>query len=143
MLPLAQRATILPCDAHGVLAFFDETCLVEPQDAIGIAHLLGDELMVIPPHLVLIPDDITEKALQSTDRAALHLEGHGLDRLAFQLTALPHHLVKAMGPRLTAGKTVVKGGLKRPQFFHAPFHSAGDEVKGGNGKAFAAGPTGW
>ena len=143
ILHLAQRATILPRDPHRVLALFDKARLVEHQDPIGGAHLLGHELMIVPPHLFLIPDDITDKALQSTDRAALHLEGHGLDRLAFQLTELPHHIVKEMGPRLTAGKTVVKGGLELPQFLHEPFHIAGDEVKGGNGKAFTADPTGW
>src|SRR5262249_57317207 len=69
MLHLAQRATILPRDPHRVLAFFDETCLVEHQDAIGIAHPLGDELMVVPPYLFLIPDDITDKPLQPPDGA--------------------------------------------------------------------------
>jgi hypothetical protein len=48
-----------------------------------------------------------------------------------------------MGTRLAARKTVVKDRLECPQFLHEPFHIAGDEVKRGNGKAFAAGPTGW
>src|SRR5262249_18497745 len=143
ILHLAQRPTILPCDPHRVLALFDKARLIKHQDAIRVAHLLGHEVMIVPPHLCLIPDDITDKALQSTDRAALHLEGHGLDGVAFQLTELPHHRVKEMGPRLTAGKTVVKGGLELPQFLHEPSHIAGDEVKGGNGKAFTADPTGW
>jgi hypothetical protein len=56
---------------------------------------------------------------------------------------LTNHIVKEMPTRLTAGKTVVKGGLKLPQFLHEPLYIAGDEVKRGNGKAFAAGPTSW
>jgi hypothetical protein len=77
------------------------------------------------------------------DGAPLDLEGHGLARLAFQLTAWTDHIVKEMPARLTACKTVVKGGLKLPPFLHEAFHIAGDESKRGNGKAFAAGPTGW
>src|SRR5262245_15995577 len=83
ILHFAQRPTILPRHPHRVLAFFDKARLVEHQDPVGVAHLLGHELMIVPPHLGLIPDDITDKALQSPDRAALHLEGHGLDRLTF------------------------------------------------------------
>jgi hypothetical protein len=70
------------------------------------------------------------------------VEGHGLNRLAFELTALAHHIVEEMGPWLTAGKAVVESRLKLPQFLHASFHIAGYEVKRGNGKAFAIGPTG-
>src|SRR2546430_14341994 len=109
ILHLAQRATILPRDPHRVLALFDKARLGEHQDPIGGAHLLGHELMIVPPHLFLITDDINDKALQSTDRAALHLAGHGLDRLEFQLTELPYHIVKEMSPQLSAGKKVVEG----------------------------------
>src|SRR5262249_6353027 len=82
-----------------------------------------------------------EKPLQPSNGAPLDLECHGLDRLAFQLAELTDHRVKEMSARLTADKTVVKGGLELPQFLHEPFHITGDEVKRGNGKAFAAGPT--
>src|SRR2546430_17249902 len=102
ILHLAQRATILPRDPHRVLALFDKARLVEHQDPIGGAHLLGHELMIVPPHPLLIPDDITDKALQSTDRTDLHLAGHGLDRPAFQLPEMPHLIVKAMRPRVTS-----------------------------------------
>ena len=67
----------------------------------------------------------------------------GDDGLAFERTQLAHHIVEEMGTRLTTGKTVVESRLKLPQFLHEPFHIAGDEVKGGNGKAFTADPTGW
>jgi hypothetical protein len=50
---------------------------------------------------------------------------------------------KEMGPRLTAGKTIVKGGLELPQFVQEAFHIAGNEVKCGNGKSLTLGPTSW
>src|SRR5215211_8003422 len=104
MLHCAQGATVLPRDAHGVRALFHNARLGEPQDPSGIAHRLGHELMRVPPHLRLIPDALTEKPLQPPDGAPLALEGHGLDRLAFQLTELTDHRVKEMHARLTAGK---------------------------------------
>ncbi len=142
ILHLAQRATILPRDPHGVLALFDKARLVEHQDALGITQLVGHELMIVPPHLFLIPVHITDKPLHPTDGAPFDVKGHGLDRLAFELTALAHHRVEEMGTWLTACKTVVEGRLKLPEFLHESFHIAGDEVKHGNGKAFAVGPTG-
>jgi hypothetical protein len=140
---LAQGATILPRDPHGVLALFDKARLIEHQDALGITHGLGHELMVIPQHLLLIPPDITDKPLEPTDRPPFDMEGHGLNRLAFELAELANHIVKEMGPWLTARKTVVKGGLERPQFVHEAFHITRDEVKRGNGKFITIGPTGW
>jgi hypothetical protein len=99
--------------------------------------------MRVPPHLCLIPAHSADKPLPPPDGAPLDLESHRLNRLAFQLTALTNHIVKEMPARLTACKTVVQGGLKLPEFLHEAFHIAGDEVKRGNGKSFAAGPTGW
>jgi hypothetical protein len=71
------------------------------------------------------------------------MEGHGLNRLAFELAALADHIVKEMGSRLTASKTVVKGGLECPQFVHEAFHITGKDVKCGNGKFTTIGPTDW
>src|SRR5262245_47363866 len=51
ILYLAQRATILSCDAHGVLPLFAKARLIEHQHAIGLAHRVSYELMVIPLHL--------------------------------------------------------------------------------------------
>jgi hypothetical protein len=48
---------------HRILALFDKARLIEHQDALGITDLLGHELMVVPPHPLLIP-------LQSNERAA-------------------------------------------------------------------------
>src|SRR5262249_47241880 len=99
--------------------------------------------MVVPPHLLFIPASITDEPLHPTDGAPLDREGYGLDRLAFELTQLAHHIVGEMGTRLTAGKTVVEDRLKLPQFLHEPFHILGDDLKRGHGKAFALGLTGW
>src|SRR5262249_25276768 len=143
ILHFAHGATVLSRDAHGVLALFDEARLLKHEDPIRVAHLLGHEVMVVPPHLLLIPVHITDKPLQPTDAARFDRRGNGLVRLALELAELAHNRVKERGARLTAGKTVVEGRLKRPQFLHDPFHIAGDEVKRGNGKAFTAGPTRW
>jgi hypothetical protein len=99
--------------------------------------------MVIPPHLLLIPPDLTDKPLEPADRPPFDMEGHGLNRLACELAELADHIVKDMGPRLTASKTVVKGGLELPQFVHKAFYITPDEVKRGNGKFITLGPPGW
>ena len=99
--------------------------------------------MVVPPHLLLIPGCLAEKPLHPADGASIDVEGHGLDGLAFERAQLARHIVEEIGPRLTARKTVVKGRLKLPQLLHESFHIVGDEVKRRDGKAFAAGPTGW
>src|SRR4029434_2498701 len=108
ILHLAQRATLLPRDPYGVLALFDKARFVEHQDALGITQFVGHELMVVPPHLCLIPVHITDKPLQPPDGAPFDVEGHGLDRLAFELTALAHHIVEEMGTGLTACKAIVE-----------------------------------
>ena len=143
MLHFAQGVTLWPRDPCGVLALFDEARLIEHPDAVWITHFLGHELMIIPPPLLLIPAHITEKPLQPADRTPFDMEGHRLNRLAFELAALADHIVKEMGPWLTAHKTVVKGGLERPQFVHEAFHITGHDLKCGHGKFIAIGPTGW
>ena len=59
------------------------------------------------------------RGLLSCDRA------HGLDGFAFELTELAHHIIEEMRTRLTACKTVMKGGLELPQFAHEAFHITG------------------
>jgi Protein of unknown function (DUF3987) len=49
-------------------------------------------------------------------------QGQRLNRLAFERTALAHHVVEAMGAWLTARKTVVKDHLELLQFVHKAFH---------------------
>jgi hypothetical protein len=71
------------------------------------------------------------------------MQGHRLNRLAFELAQLTHHRVKKLGARFTAAKTVVKGGLELPQVVHEAFHVTADNVKRGNGKTLTFGPTGW
>jgi hypothetical protein len=99
--------------------------------------------MVTPQPLLLSPPDLTDKPLEPADRPPCDMEGHGRNRLAFELAELADHIVKEMGPRLTARKTVVQGGLELPQFVHEAFHIPRDEVKCGNGKFITIGPTGW
>jgi hypothetical protein len=64
MLYFAERATILSRDAHGVRAFFAKTGLVKHQDSLGSAQRVRDELRIGPPHVLLIPGNLTEKPLQ-------------------------------------------------------------------------------
>src|SRR5262249_6317629 len=111
-----QRATVLSRHADGVLPLFDKSRLIEHEDASRIAHRVGHELMVVPPHLLLIPAHITDKPLQPADGTPLDLEGHGLNRFPFEPTQLAYHIVEEMGARLAASKTVVKSRLELPQF---------------------------
>src|SRR5207245_11357975 len=112
ILHLAEGATILPRDTHGVLPLFDKACLIKHQDAIRITHFVGHELMVVPQHLLLIPDHITDKPLHPADGAPLDLEAPRLNRLAFELAELAHHIVEEIGARVTACTTVVKSRLE-------------------------------
>ena len=84
--------------------------------------------MATPEHCLLIPLDITDKLLEPADRAPFDMQSHGFNRLAFERAQLPNHIVKEMDPRLTASKTVVKGGLDRRQFIEKAFHIARDKV---------------
>src|SRR5439155_13694537 len=52
-----------------------------------------------------------------------------------------YHVVKEMGARFTAWKTVVKGRLKLLEVVHEAFRTIGHHVKRGNGKTFAFRPT--
>src|SRR5262249_47129653 len=140
---LDQGPGIASPSPDGVLALFHKARLIDHQAAFRIAHRRGHELMIGPPHVLLIPDHITQKALQPPDGPALHVEGHGLDRLPLEWAQLAHHIIEEMGARLTPGKTVVKGGLEFPEFLQEPLYIGGGEVKGGNRKAFIVGPTGW
>jgi hypothetical protein len=133
----------LPRHPDRVLALFDKACLIEHQDTVWLPHRLSHELMVIPQHLFLIPAPITDKSLQATDRPPRDMEGHRLNRLAFELTQLANHVVKELRPRLTAAKTVVKGRLELPQFIQEAFHITGDNVKHRNSKALTISPTSW
>src|SRR4029453_5024358 len=142
IVDLAKGTTVLPRDPHRVRALFDKARLIEHQHAIGLTQLIGHELMVVPHHLLLLPDTITDKPLQPADSAPLYAERHRLDRLAFERTELAHHVVKEMDARLTPRKTVVKGRLELLQFVYEAFHIPGNYVKRGNGKTFAFRPTG-
>jgi len=113
------------------------------EHALGGAHLLGHELMLGPPHLLLIPDHITQKALQTTDVTPWNLESDGRNRLSFQRTQLAYPRVKERRTRLTAGKTIVKEALELLQCVDEPGHIAGGESTGGHRKPIALRPTRW
>ena len=143
MLDLARGAAVLPRDPHRTVPLFTKPDASHLRTPSGSAHRLGDALLGVPPHLCLIPQHSTDEPLHPTEGASRNLEGHRLNRFAFARAALAHHVIKEMGTRLAARTTGVKDRLECPQFLQEPFHIAGDEVKRGNGTAFAAGPTGW
>ena len=93
--------------------------------------------------MLLIPGDLTEKPLQPTDAPSWDPEGHGLDGLPFQGTQLAHHIIKEMGARLTARKTVVKEAVELLEVVAEPGHIPGGEIKGGHRKLVACRPTRW
>ena len=69
ILDLAEGATVLPCYPYGVRPLFDKARFIEHQHAFRIAHRLGDELMVVPQHLLLIPERVIDKSLHPPDGA--------------------------------------------------------------------------
>jgi hypothetical protein len=87
--------------------------------------------------------NITKEPLQPTHRPALDVEGHGLNRLAFQWAQLAYHIIEEMCARFTPGKTIVESGLELPQFLQKPFYIAGYYVKRGNGVGGTFRATGW
>src|SRR5688572_26625164 len=141
ILHLTQRPTVLPGDTGGVVALFDKARHIEDQHAM--AHLFGHQMVVMPPHLILVPHHITDQALHATDVAVRDLEGHGLNRFALEGTELAHQVVEKMLTRLTSGKAVMEDRLERAKLIHEAFYIAWEHVKRGNGKSVAFGPTGW
>jgi hypothetical protein len=99
--------------------------------------------MVRPEHLGVIPDRVTNAALHRPHIPALHLEGHGFDRFAFQMTELAHHVVEEMVPGLAPRKAIAKGSMKAVQFVHKACDIAGLKRKLGDGEHVPFGPTGW
>src|SRR5215471_9465869 len=99
--------------------------------------------MIRPPHVLLLPGDLTEKPLQPTDAPSGNPEGHGLDRLACQWTPLAHHRIKEMSARLTPRKTVVKEAWELLECVGEPGHIPGGELKGENRTLVACRPTCW
>ena len=85
----------------------------------------------------------SDKPLQSAARPSFDVESHRLDRLPFARAQLAYHVIEEMGARLSPGKTVMKVGLELPEFLQEPFYIRRGQVKGGNRKASASGPTGW
>ena len=137
-----RRSTTPPAGTTACPLGHRLACLIEHEDTIRVADLVGYELMVVLPHLLLILPSLADKPLQPADSPPLDVEGHRFNRLAFQLTELAYHVVKEMGARLTPPKAVVKGRLQLPELLHEPFYITGHKVKCRHGKSYVGSPTG-
>src|SRR5262249_13471536 len=79
----------------------------------------------------------------SPARSRPHLEGHGCDRLAFQITELAHHVIEEMVPGLAPRKALATGGVKAVPFVHKALDIAGIKRQLGDCEHVPFGPTGW
>ncbi len=69
------------------------------------------------------------------------LEGHGLDRFAFEFTELADHVVKEMLTGLAAQKTMPELLLEGLEFVQESVDIMGGKIKRGDGEQLAFGPT--
>jgi hypothetical protein len=118
VLDFPQGAAVLAGHAHRVLPFFRKPCLIDDQDAIGLAHLVLDQAMIRLQHRCFIPQRITDEALHSPHLATFHLQGDGLDRFALDGAELAHHIVEKLVPRFLPGQTRPKGRVESTEFVH-------------------------
>jgi hypothetical protein len=88
--------------------------------------------MRVPPHLLLIPHRLTEKALQAPDATPLDSQRHGLHGFPGQGAVLPNHVIPAMRPGFTPRKTIMEDTLELLSLVHEAFHITDLHVKGGN-----------
>jgi hypothetical protein len=112
ILHFPQRATILSRHTHGVFALFDKARFIEHEDAIGLAQFSRHKLVVVPPHLLLIPYGLTEKALQAADTTPLDRQRHRLNRFPGKGAVLPDHVIQEMRAGFTPSKTVMEEALE-------------------------------
>src|SRR5262245_56114607 len=141
MLHLAQRPAILAGHSDRVLAFFHEPRLIDNQHASRLAHLVLDQAMIRLPHSPFVPQRLTDEALHRPALAALHLQGHRCDRLAFKHAELAYHIVENLVPRLLPGKTGPKGRVEPTAFIHERLNIAPCQGKLGNRKRLPCRPT--
>jgi hypothetical protein len=125
------------------MTFFREARLIEDHHSLRGSHIFMHQTMVRPEHLGVIPDRITDAARPRPHVPALHLEGYGFDRFAFQLTELAYHVMEEMVPGFAPRTALAKGGMKAVQFVHKAFDIAGIKRKLGDGEHVPFGPTGW
>ena len=93
MSNLATRERLRQSTSQLPVSWYNDPVLLELERKVLFDRgpgYVGHELMVVPPHLCLIPAHITDTPLHPTDGAPVDVEGHGLDRRAFELTALAH-----------------------------------------------------
>jgi hypothetical protein len=67
--------------------------------------------MIVPPHLLLIPHGLTEKALQAPDATPLDSQRYGLNGFPGQGAVRPNHVSQAMRPGFTPSKTIMEDTL--------------------------------
>jgi hypothetical protein len=123
------------------LAFFDEPRFIDDQDPIGLTQFVLEQAVICLQHDRFIPERVTDEPLHRPDTAALHLQGHRFDGLAFQSAELTHHIIEKLVPRFLPGKTRAKGGMEPTEFVHKRVNIAPGERKLGNGKRLVCRPT--
>src|SRR5215467_11963404 len=99
---ILERQEAFPCDGlqhgGGSLRFALKGALLgDLACRLASSIRVGQELMVVPLPLLLIPGHLTDEPLQSPDGAALDSERYRLNGLPFELAALAHHLTLLCG----------------------------------------------
>ena len=88
--------------------------------------------MIVPPHLLLIPHGLTEKALQAPDATPLDSQRHWLNGFPGQGAVLPHHVIQEMPAGFTPSKTIMEDTLELLSLVYEAFNITDLHVKGGN-----------
>ena len=88
--------------------------------------------MIVPPHLLLLPHGLTEKALQAPDATPLDSQRHWLNGFPGQGAVLPNHVIQAMRPGFTPSKTIMEDTLELLSLVREAFHITDLHGKGGN-----------
>src|SRR3954469_16369549 len=107
---------------------------------LGLGHLVRDETVICLTHRVLIPPIIAHEALHAPHVAPVDMEGHGLNGLAFQGTALADHGVEEMFAGLTPRKTPPELVMERLEFVKKSLNITRGESKLREGEPLAFGP---
>src|SRR5262249_1141992 len=102
------------------------------QDALGLAQLGRHELMIMPPHLLLLPDRLTQQALPAAETAPRDGKSHRLQRFPGKAAVLPHHVIQEMPAGFTPSTTIMEDTLELLSLVPAAFNITDLHVKGGN-----------
>ena len=115
VLGLANLTAPLALHAGGVGAFLGLAGLVDQADAAEVigavgGRPLGQALLQLVTHLVLVPDVVTQELLEGADRRA-RSQGDGLDALAGQVG----QQAPTVGVQMLTGAFLGKAVVKLPQ----------------------------